>query len=125
MAEELEQKVLEERIANFKRASDILTLRYNSCDDNKIHLEPNTSENICNNCYRRLNYNVLSEDEEAHKRSLFLPFELTDELPQMQRPFDAPLRMQAFEKLRQYQKTNDYFNGVNKIISELKSGKIL
>jgi hypothetical protein len=119
-----EQDVYDIRLNRFFKKRDklnkILEARYNECDI-KIHLKPNNSKNICNYCYRRLEYNPEDAPNSATAqymglKKIFHPNEFV---------VDAPIMREKIKRDLDFLKSEDYNRGIESIEKELikKYGK--
>jgi hypothetical protein len=85
-----------------------LKKRYNICDS-QGHQSPDRETNFCNYCFRHLNYKTPETDRKFSNRGL----------PLILIPCDAPLRANSAREEIQHQRLIDYFDGLNKLSSEL------
>ena len=86
----------------------ILNKRYKDCDY-KGHINPVQFENICNHCYRRLDYSTSVDAQYADRKNM----------DPMDVPFDAAKIMEEREEEIRMQKHVDFCRGLVKIAEEL------
>jgi hypothetical protein len=96
------------------KLNKILEFRYKTCDFD-THLKPDESKNVCDYCYRRLEYNL----EDA-------PFSATAQYRGLKKilypnkaVFDAPIMREKIKRDLDFLKSEDYDRGIESIEKEL------
>ncbi|MBS3076548.1 hypothetical protein J4481_02295 [Candidatus Pacearchaeota archaeon] len=87
----------------------ILIKRYEECNEGG-HKKLNEEENICDYCYRRLEYETPRTDEKLREQG---------ELPPIFQPVNAVQLDDEREEESGYQKVKDFFAGLSKLEKEL------
>ncbi len=105
-------KIDKKEIALYEKAERELNQRYAFCNKNG-HNKTNKSENICNYCYRRLEYyNPTKQIMNQRKK-----------LPWNRKSYDAPILDNLRKESKDDQEMRDYSNGIRILKEKIRNNK--